>query len=431
MQISIPTAKDAIAKIKSGDHIFIHGAAATPHHLIEMLVARASELKDVTIYQMHSEGAVDYAKPEFHSSFKVKNFFVGANMRPYIDFENVDYIPCFLSEIGGLFKSDRIKLDYAFIQTSPIDKNGFVSLGTSVDIAKAAVLAAKKVIAEINEEMPRTFGDGLIPLNKINAAVFTNTHLDEVSGPELTEKEHSIGQNISYLIKDGSCLQIGIGAIPNAALRHLGSHKDLGLHSEMCSDGILPLIEKGVINNSRKKVHPGKSVCSFVLGSQRLYMHIDDNPSFFLLEAEYVNNPAVIARNPKMVSINSAVEVDLTGQVCADSIGPKIISGVGGQIDFMRGAALSEFGKAIVAITARTKKATPRIVPFLKEGAGVVTSRAHLHHIVTEYGIADLHGKTLGERAKALIKIAYPDDRENLERIWHDQFIKNKKENKI
>lgn len=424
MQIILPKAKEAINQIKSGDHIFIHGAAATPHLLVDMLVARASELSDVTIYQLHSEGSAEYAKPEFNKSFKVRNFFVGPNIRPHINFDSVDYIPCFLSEIGNLFKSGRIKLDYAFIQTSPIDKNGFVSLGTSVDIAKAAVQTAKTVIAEINLEMPRTFGDGLVPINKIAAAVFTDTHLNESPSIELTETEHRIGSHISYLIKDGSCLQLGIGAVPNAVLKHLEHHKDLGLHSEMCSDGVLSLIEKGALNNSQKKLHRGRNVCSFVMGTQRLYQHIDDNPSFFLLEAEYVNNPTVIARNSNVVAINSAVEVDLTGQVCADSIGSKIISGVGGQIDFIRGASLSEGGKAIIAITSRTKKNVPRIVPFLKEGAGVVTSRAHLHHIVTEYGVADLYGKSLGERAKALIRIAHPEDRENLERTWHDIFLK-------
>ena len=430
MLVTIPNAKNAIDQIKSGDHIFIHGAAATPHHLIDMLVARASNLRDVTIYQLHSEGRNEYAKTEFHKSFKVRNFFVGSNMRPFIDFDSVDYIPCFLSEIPGLFRNGHIRLDYAFIQTSPIDKNGFVSLGTSVDIAKAAVLSAKTVIAEINKEMPRTFGDGLIPINKINAAIFTDNHISEIAATSLTEVENKIGLNVAELIQDGACLQIGIGSIPNAAMKHLGHLKNLGLHSEMCSDGILPLIEKGVINNSNKKVHPGRSVCSFVLGTQRLYQHIDDNPSFFVLEADYVNNPTVIARNPKAVSINSAVEIDLTGQVCADSIGPKIISGAGGQIDFIRGASLSVGGKAIVAITSRTKKGVPRIVTFLKEGAGVVTSRAHLHHVVTEYGIADLYGKTIGERAKALTKIAHPDDQENLDRTWHNIF-KNKKENTL
>lgn len=429
MITTMPGAKDAIAKIKSGDRIFIHGAAATPHTLIEMLMERADQLSNVTIYQIHTEGKAIYAMPQYKKSFNVRNFFVGSNMRPLINFDNVDYIPCFLSEIPSLFRSGSIPLDYAFIQTSPIDKNGFVSLGTSVDIAKAAATSAKHVIAEINVEMPRTFGDGLFPINKIEAAVFVDRPLPESNSHEVTETEHRIGQFISYLVEDGACLQLGIGSIPNAAAKHLIHHKNLGFHSEMCSDVILPLIEKGALNNSFKKIHTGRSVCSFALGTQHLYQHIDDNPSFFLLDSTYVNNPSVIARNPKAVSINSAIQVDLTGQVCADSIGTKIISGVGGQIDFIRGASLSENGKAIIALTSRTKKGIPRIVPSLNLGAGVVTTRAHLHHVVTEYGVADLYAKTLGERAKALIHIAHPEDREHLERDWFNTFRKIQKEN--
>jgi acyl-CoA hydrolase len=429
MQTTIKSALDAIKQIKSGDKIFIHGAAAAPRHLISMLVSRACELEGVTIFQLHTEGTATYAQPEYHKSFKVKNFFVGGNMRPYIDFENVDYIPCFLSEIPAMFRSRKIDLDYAFIQTSPVDKNGFVSLGTSVDIAKSAAMNAKHVIAEINAEMPRTFGDGLIPFNKLEAAVFTDTHLYESTPHDTTADENKIGTYISELVEDGSCLQLGIGGLPNAIAKHLEHHKNLGLHSEMCSDGIVALIEKGALNKSRKKDHAGRSVSSFVLGTQRLYQHIDDNPSFFILESDYVNNPAVIARNPKMVSINSAIEIDLTGQVCADSVGAKIMSGVGGQLDFIRGASLSENGKAIIAMTSRTKKGLPRIVCSLNKSAGVVTTRAHLHYVVTEFGTADVYAKTLGERAKALIQIAHPDDREKLEKEWFNTFIKTKKEN--
>jgi len=423
MITTIPNARESIAKIKSGDHVFIHGAAATPHALITMLVERAAELTDVTIYHLHTEGSADYALPKYKNSFIVKNFFLGENMRPHINFDNVDYIPCFLSEIPSLFRNGHIKIDHALIQTSAIDKNGFVSLGTSVDIAKAAVSAPRHVLAEINTEMPRTFGDGLLPISKIEAAVFTDRALPESKVREVTEIEHRIGQYISYLVEDGSCLQLGIGSIPNAAAKHLIHHKNLGFHSEMCGDAILPLIEKGALNNSQKKIHAGRSVCSFVFGSAKLYEHIDDNPSFFVLDSSYINNPSVVARNPKAVSINSAIEVDLTGQVCADSVGPKIISGVGGQIDFIRGASLSENGKAIIAMTSRTKKGVPRIVCSLNQGAGVVTSRAHLHHVVTEYGVADLFAKTLSERAKALIHIAHPDDREKLERDWFNTFI--------
>ena len=419
----LPKAGELIQKIKSGDHIFIHGAAATPNNLIQLLLNRAPELENVTIYHLHTEGNIDYAKPEYKNSFKVRNLFVSVAMRPLIDFDRVDYIPCFLSEMPNLFRQGRIQIDYAFIQTSAIDKNGFVSLGTSVDFAKAAVMSAKYVIAEINQQMPRTFGDGLLLLKKIDAALMTDQPIYRAKMVELTNEEEKIGQNVAEIIEDESCLQMGIGAIPNAVLKYLNHHKNLGIHSEMCSDGILNLIENGAITNSHKKFYQGRSVCSFLMGTQKLYDHVNDNPSFFVLEADYVNNPTLIAQNPKMVSINSAVEVDLSGQVCADSIGRKIISGVGGQIDFIRGASLSKNGKPIIAISARTKKGISRIVPSLKEGAGVVTSRAHIHYVVTEYGVADLYAKSLGERAKALIKIAHPEDREFLERIWFEKFI--------
>lgn len=419
----VNSAADHIKTIKSGDHIFLHGAAATPNELIKLLLERAGSLKDVTLYHLHTEGNIDYAKPQYRSSFKVRNLFVGANMRPLIDFDRIDYIPCFLSEMPNLFKSGKIHIDHAFVQTSPVDKNGFVSLGTSVDVAKAAVLSAKNIVAQINDKMPRTFGDGLLEAHKITAALTTSQPLYQVKLAELSSEEEKIGQYVSELIEDGSCLQMGIGNIPNAVLKFLTGHKNLGIHSELVSDGILDLIDRGVINNSLKRFHQGRSVCSFLMGTQKLYDYVHDNPAFFVLEADYVNNPTIIARNPKAVSINSAVEVDLTGQVCADSIGPKIISGVGGQIDFIRGSSLSKGGKPIIAISSRTKKGQPRIVPFLKEGAGVVTSRAHIHYVVTEYGVADLYAKSLGERAKALINIAHPDDRENLERDWQQKFI--------
>lgn len=422
---SIENAATIIQKIKSGDHIFIHGAAATPNNLIKMLLERASELKDVTLYHLHTEGIVDYAKPEFKNSFKVRNLFVGANMRKLVDFDRVDYIPCFLSEMPSIFRNQKIKLDYAFIQTSAIDKNGFVSLGTSVDVAKAAVLAATTVVAEINNQMPRTFGDGILSASQIHGALFTDQPIYQAGIKPLSYEEIAIGKHTAGLIEDGSCLQMGIGSIPNAVLNQLNGHKNLGLHTEMCSDGILPLLQSGVINNSQKKFHKDRSVCTFMIGSQKLYDHVHDNPSFTVLEADYVNNPTIIARNKKVISINSAIEVDLTGQVCADSIGPKIISGVGGQIDYIRGASLSEGGKPIIAITSRTKNGISRIVPFLKEGAGVVTSRAHIHYVVTEYGVADLFAKSLGERAKALIQISHPEDRENLQRQWFEKYVNN------
>jgi 4-hydroxybutyrate CoA-transferase len=423
---SFKTAASIINQVKSCDHIFIHGGAATPNELIKLLLSRAEDLTDVTIYHLHTEGIVDYAMPKYQKSFKVRNLFVGANMRKLVDFDRVDYIPCFLSEMPSIFRNKKIKLDYAFIQTSSIDKNGFVSLGTSVDVAKAAVLSATNVVAQINPQMPRTFGDGILSIKNIHGVLDVDQPIYQTEIKFLSNEEIQIGKHVAGLIDDGSCLQMGIGSIPNAVLDQLSTHKNLGLHSEMCSDGVLPLLISGAIDNSKKKFHKNRSVCTFMIGSQKLYDHVHDNPSFFVLEADYVNNPTVIARNSKVVSINSAVEVDLTGQVCADSIGPQIISGVGGQIDFIRGASLSEGGKPIIAISSRTKKGISRIVPFLKEGAGVVTSRAHIHYVVTEYGVADLFAKSLGERAKALIQIAHPADRDFLNQQWFEKYIKIK-----
>jgi 4-hydroxybutyrate CoA-transferase len=418
-------ASDAINNIKSGDKIFLHGAAATPFSLVELLVARASELQDVTIYHLHTEGPVAYAQKKYSSAFKIRNLFVGANIRNEIDFDRIDYIPCFLSEIPMLFKNKKIKLDYAFIQTSAPDEHGYVSLGTSVDVAKSAALSATTVVAEINHQMPRTFGDGLLSLDQIHAVQERNHPVYEVHSASLSLEEMQIGKYVASIIEDGSCLQLGIGSIPNAVLSQLSGHKNLGLHTEMCSDGVLQLFESGAINNSKKNFHQGKSVASFIIGTKKLYDFVNNNPTFFLLEADYVNNPRIIARNDRVISINSAVEIDLTGQVCADSIGSKIISGVGGQIDFIRGASLSNGGKPVIALTSRSKKGNPRIVTFLKQGAGVVTTRAHIHYVVTEYGIADLYGKSLGERAKELIQIAHPEDRENLAIEWQTHWKKN------
>lgn len=410
--------EQAVQSVTSNSNVFIHGAAATPQKLIQALLQRASELKNVTIYHMHTEGPAEYADPKYKSVFQVKNLFVGSNIRPYIDFDRVDYVPCFLSEMPKLFNEGYIKIDFAFIQTSAPDKNGFVSLGTSVDIAKAAVLSATTVIAEVNSKMPRTFGDGLLPLEKINFGVECSHDLFQSKVTTPSDLEMKIGSYVASLIDNGSCLQSGIGAVPNAVMLALKNHKNLGIHTEMWSDGLLELILNGAVDNSQKSFHQGKSVCTFMMGTQKLYDFVHDNPSVFVLAADYVNNPTLIARNKKVVSVNSAVEIDLTGQVCADSIGSKIISGVGGQIDFIRGATLSKGGKAIIAITSRTKKGQSRIVPFLKEGAGVVTTRAHVHAVVTEYGIIELFGKSLGERAQGLISIAHPDDRENLTKAW-------------
>lgn len=418
MKLNAVSLNEAISQVKSNSHIFIHGAAATPQLLIKALVERAGELKNVTIYHMHTEGPAEYADPKYRGIFNVKNLFVGSNIRPFIDFDRVDYMPCFLSEMPKLFHEKKINLDFAFIQTSPPDKNGFVSLGTSVDTAKAAVLNAQCVIAEVNAKMPRTFGDGLLSVSQIHYAVETNHDLYQSKVTNLSENDLKIGQYVASLIENGSCLQAGIGAVPDAVMRSLKNHRHLGIHTEMWSDGLLELLQSGAVDNSEKSFHQGKSVCTFMMGSQKLYDFVHDNPSVFVLAADYVNNPTLIARNRKVVSVNSAVEIDLSGQVCADSIGSKIISGVGGQIDFIRGATLSKGGKAIIAITSRTKKGQSRIVASLQAGAGVVTTRAHANYVVTEYGIVELFGKTIGERAKALISIAHPDDREMIEKTW-------------
>jgi acyl-CoA hydrolase len=334
-----------------------------------------------------------------------------------------DYIPVFLSEIPELFKRGILPLDVAIVHVSVPDKHGYCSLGVSVDVARSAVNTAKVVIAQVNPNVPRTHGDGLIHASRFKSLVYCEDPLQEAFfGEKVGAAERQIGLNVASLIEDRSTLQMGIGAIPDAVLQSLTNHKDLGVHTEMCSDGIIDLFEKDVINNKYKRIHPHKAVTGFALGSKRLYDYVDDNPAFAFLDIDYVNDPHVIRRNPRVCAINSAVEVDLTGQVCADSIGKYQYSGVGGQMDFMRGAAISEGGKPIIALNARTAKGIPRIVPFLKEGAGVVTTRAHVHYIVTEYGIAYLYGKNLRQRAKALIDISHPDDREMLMKACHERF---------
>ncbi len=408
--------EEAVKHIKSGDNVFIHSAAAVPRCLVNAMTARHSELRDVFIYQIHTEGEAPYANQDFQASFTIKSFFVGSNIRAVIQNGNGSYIPIFMSEVPALFRKGIIPIDVALITVSPPDKHGYCSLGTSIDISLSATQCAKLVIAQINDQMPRTHGDGLIHISKIDIQVVESEPLPEVSYGGLTEENNAIGKNISELIEDGSTLQMGIGAIPNAVLSFLDGHKDLGIHSEMFSDGILPLIEKGVINGSRKKKHPGMIVSSFAVGSKKLYDFIDDNPMVQMLDFEYVNNVTVIQKNPKVVAINSAIEIDLTGQVCADSIGNKIFSGVGGQMDFIRGASLSAGGKPIIALTSITNGGISKIVPFLKQGAGVVTTRAHVHYVVTEYGVANLYGKTIEERVKLLINIAHPNHREELQK---------------
>lgn len=405
---------EALSLIQSHQRVFIHGAAATPSVLLKALVEEAPRLENVELIHLHTEGPCLHAAEALGKSFRIANLFVGANMRSYMDGERIDYLPCFLSEIPQLFRSRRRPIHVALLHLSPPDQHGYCTLGTSVDVARAAVEAADILIAQINKKMPRVHGDGFIHIDQLDAYIEVDVALPESKAHVATAEDITIGRHVASLIDDGSCLQVGIGTIPDAVLAQLKSHKNLGVHSEMWSDGILSLIQSGVVTNSQKAVHPGKTVSAFVMGSEQVYRFINDNPSVIQLPSDYVNNPNVISRNKKVAAINSAVEVDLTGQVCADSVGSKIISGVGGQMDFMRGAALSEGGKPIIALPSRTKDGRSRLVPSLKPGAGVVTTRAHVQFIVTEYGIADLYGKTLHERAQALIDIAHPEDREGL-----------------
>ena len=411
--------KDALASIESHQRVFIHGASATPLQLIHGLLQEAGRLREVELIHLHTVGEAEYANQEYEASFKVTALFVGGNLRNKLRFSHVDYLPCFLSEIPRFFRLGKIPLDVALIHVSPPDKHGYCTLGTSVDIARAAVDSAKIVIAQINPRMPRAHGDGFIHIDKIHHAIEVDDQIPEEKTTPPGPEELAIANLTASLIDDGSTLQMGIGSIPDAVLGALKGHKHLGIHTEMWSDGALELLRCGAVDNSLKKIHPGKTVSGFVAGSKALYDYIDDNPSVVGLDIEYVNNPENIARNPKVAAINSAVEIDLTGQVCADSIGTKIISGAGGQMDFIRGATLSAGGKAIIALTSTTKKGVSRIVPTLKLGAGVVTTRAHVHYIITEFGIADLYAKTLSQRAKALIAIAHPSEREALDRAWH------------
>lgn len=410
------TVHEAIEHVQSNNRIFVHGAASTPNTLIRELVAQSSRLKDVEICHLHTHGEAAYAHEDHYESFKINNFFIGANVRPTLGKVRNQYIPIFLSEIPLLFKKKILPLDIAFIHVSPPDKHGFCSLGLSIDATRTAIEYAKVIIAQVNPKMPRSHGDGIIHESKIHYAVETNDDIPEDRPEELSAEELAIGRHVAGIINDGACLQMGIGGIPNAVLACLGNHKDLGIHSEMFSDGVLPLVESGVINGRKKKTHPGKIVTTFAIGSRKLYDFIDDNPMVAMLDVAYTNATNVIRKNPQVTAINSAIEIDLTGQVCADSIGHRMFSGVGGQMDFIRGASLSEGGKPIIAMTATTKKGQSKIVPFLKEGAGVVSTRAHIHHIATEYGIVDLYGKNLAQRAKALISIAHPDFREELSR---------------
>jgi 4-hydroxybutyrate CoA-transferase len=413
---------EAVSIVESGERVFIHSAGAAPQVLAQALADRAPELKRVEIYQLHTEGIAPYALPEASEAFRVKSLFVGANVRPAVNDGRADFIPVFLSEIPRLFRERIIDLDVALLQVSPPDKHGFCTLGISVDTSLAAAQSARKLIAEINPNMPHTRGDGNIHISAFDKVIDVNYPIPTVELPEPSPVEHRIGQYVAGLVENGATLQMGIGAIPNAALAAMTNHKGLGIHTEMFSDGILDLVDRGVITNEFKRKHRDHIVTGFLMGSRKLYDFVDNNPMVRVLDIQYVNSTQVIRQNPKVTAINSAIEVDLTGQVCADSIGTRIYSGVGGQMDFMRGAALSEGGKPIIALPSSTRKGVSRITSMLKQGAGVVTTRAHVQYIVTEYGVADLRGKSIRERARMLINIAHPDHREQLEReafeVW-------------
>ena len=415
--------EEAVSMIQSGNRIFSHGSACTPNLLIDELARQSSRLKGVEFVSITQQGNVEAAKPQYKDSFYINSLFVSTPVRDAVNSDRGDFVPVFLSEIPTLFKKGLLPIDVAMITVSPPDQHGYCTLGTSVDVARSAVDTAKIIIAQVNPRMPRTHGDGMIHYSKIHKMVWHEEELLTVDyGAKVGEEELLIGKNVAELIDDRSTLQMGIGTIPDAVLKCLHNHKDLGVHTEMISDGIVDLVVNDVINNKYKGTHSNRTITSFAFGTRKLYDYIDDNPSFAFMDVEHVNYPINIMKNKNMVAINSAIEIDLTGQVCADSIGTFQFSGIGGQMDFMRGAALSEGGKPIIAISSRTKKGVPRIVPFLKPGAGVVTTRGHIHYVVTEFGTAYLYGKSLRQRAKALIDISHPDDREMLEKATFERF---------
>ena len=413
------TPAEAVQVVQSGNRVFLHTAAATPSKLVQALADRHEELRGVELVSAHTEGPMPFGEPEYADSFSINAFFVGSNIRKYVNQGRASYIPMFLSEIPLFFRSGRMPIDVAMITVSPPDEHGYMSLGISADISVAACEVAKYIVAEVNPEMPRTHGDGVLHVSQIHAWTWNPSALPEYHMHPATPEEVAIGKHIANLVEDGSTLQMGIGTIPDAVLAQLGNHKDLGVHTEMCSDGVIPLVESGVINNRLKKIYPNKIVTGFVFGTKKVYDFVHDNPIVRLMDVSWVNDTRIIRKNPKVVAINSAIEVDMFGQVCADSIGTRQYSGVGGQMDFVRGAGLAEGGKPILALPSVTHKGISRIVPFLKPGASVVTTRAHVHYVVTEYGVAYLYGKNLQQRAKAIIEVAHPDHREALEREAH------------
>lgn len=417
------SAEEALQLVKSGDRVFAHGSAATPIYLLNKLFKRAGAIHDVELVSISMFGDLKWKEPGVTDSFYLNSLFVSGNIREWANSSRGRYVPIFLSEIPLLFMQGYLPLDVAIVQVSPPDQHGYCSLGTSVDAAWAAVRSAKQVIAQVNPKMPRTLGDAPIHQSKFTAMVWHESDLPSVDyGSKENDIIRKIGANVAELIEDGSTLQAGIGAIPDAVLKRLSNHKNLGIHTEMFSDGVIPLIESGVVNNEKKSFLKGKTVTSFVAGTQKVYNFVDNNASMSFMNVSMVNDAAIIRQNPKVVAINSALEIDLTGQICSDSIGTYQYSGIGGQMDFMRGAALSQGGKPIIALPSTTGKGISRITPVLNPGAGVVTTRGHAQYIVTEYGTVNLYGKNLEQRSRLLISIAHPDHRESLEKAHFERF---------
>ncbi|XP_055373795.1 4-hydroxybutyrate coenzyme A transferase [Condylostylus longicornis] len=419
--------KVAVNCVKSGDVVFCSGAASTPNVLIQAMTDNAVEKKqqNITVCHMHTEGPAAYCNPEVSHIFRSSSFFMGGNVRKAVAEGRGDNMSIFLQDIPKLFTTGIVKPDVAFIHVSPPDRHGYCSLGTSVDCVRAGLMHSKKIVAQINKQMPRTFGDSIIHMSHFDSAINIDVPLPQHGGKGISDVENKIGQIIAEnLVEDGATLQMGIGSIPDAVLNALHNHKNLGIHSEMFANGVVDLVNKGCVTNSEKTIHRGRIVGSFLIGNQELYDFVNDNPFIEMLTIDYVNRGAIVAQNPKMTAINSCIEVDITGQVNSDSIGTRFYSGFGGQVDFIRGAAegFDGKGKPIIAMPSVTNKGISKIVPLLKPGAGVVTSRAHVHYVVTEYGVAELFGKTMRQRAHALINIAHPDHREALEKAAFERF---------